>query len=69
MVLVYAGVLQNSLVRSLRVIEELLGVGADDHFAQQLPAWVEKVSEERIIPHDVGEARQDLLIVESSISK
>jgi hypothetical protein len=34
------------LVRTLRVIEELRGVRADDEFTDELSAWVEEVLKE-----------------------
>ena len=57
LVLVDHGMLKNSLIGSLGIIEELLGIGADDDLTGKLPVWVEEVLEQRIISHNVGKAR------------
>lgn len=49
----YEGMPRNSLIGSLRGIEELFGVGTYGNFAQQLSAWIEEVLEERIISYDI----------------
>ncbi len=53
LVLVYEWVVQDSLIESLWIVEEFLGVGANDNLAQQLSTWIEEVLEQGLIAHNL----------------